>query len=70
MSDPDQDAGTVSAKSPPGTGSVTDARLLAAQLFNETWALMDQEGRTRADDEDRDLVLADLETIPGQPRYW
>ena len=23
-----------------------------------------------ADDEDRDLVLADLETIPGQPRYW
>jgi tetratricopeptide (TPR) repeat protein len=23
-----------------------------------------------AGDEDRDLVLADLETIPGQPRYW
>jgi hypothetical protein len=23
-----------------------------------------------ADEEDRDLVLADLETIPGQPRYW
>ena len=23
-----------------------------------------------ADSEDRDLVLADLETIPGQPRYW
>jgi hypothetical protein len=23
-----------------------------------------------ADDEDRDLVLADLETISGQPRYW
>jgi hypothetical protein len=23
-----------------------------------------------ADDEDRDLVLADLETIPGQARYW
>ena len=23
-----------------------------------------------ADDEDRDLLLADLETIPGQPRYW
>ena len=23
-----------------------------------------------AEDEDRDLVLADLETIPGQPRYW
>ncbi len=23
-----------------------------------------------AEDGDRDLVLADLETIPGQPRYW
>jgi tetratricopeptide (TPR) repeat protein len=23
-----------------------------------------------ATEEDRDLVLADLETIPGQPRYW
>jgi tetratricopeptide (TPR) repeat protein len=23
-----------------------------------------------AEDEDRDLVLADLETVPGQPRYW
>jgi tetratricopeptide (TPR) repeat protein len=38
-------------KSPPGTGSVTDARLLAAQLFNETWRLLDQEDRTRADDD-------------------
>jgi hypothetical protein len=26
--------------------------------------------RDDQDDEDRDLVLADLETIPGQPRYW
>jgi hypothetical protein len=23
-----------------------------------------------ADGDDRTLVLADLETIPGQPRYW
>ncbi len=23
-----------------------------------------------AEDGERDLVLADLETIPGQPRYW
>jgi hypothetical protein len=23
-----------------------------------------------AEDDDRDLLLADLETIPGQPRYW
>lgn len=39
-------------KSAPGTGSVTDQRLLAAQLFNETWRLMEQEDRTR-EDEDR-----------------
>jgi tetratricopeptide (TPR) repeat protein len=169
----DTSSGRATTKSPPGTGSVTDAQLLAAQLFNQTWRLLEQEGRTRddddqmihtvhasryhwgqvpaatpahlargewlisrvyaalgraepalyharrvlglcqengigdfdlafayealarasavagdtgrarehtdqalaaagniADDEDRDLVLADLETIPGQPRYW
>ncbi len=38
-------------KSAPGTGSVTDERLLAAQLFNETWRLMDKENRTVADDD-------------------
>jgi DNA-binding transcriptional MerR regulator len=173
MSDSDTSSGTATAKSPPGTGSVTDSKLLAAQLFNKTWQLLEQEGRTGdgdaqmihtahasryhwgqvptatpvhlargewlisrvyavlgraepalyharrvldlcqgngvgdfdlafayealarasavagdsgrarehtdqalaaaediADDEDRDLVLADLETIPGQPRYW
>jgi hypothetical protein len=26
--------------------------------------------RDIAEDEERELVLADLETIPGQPRYW
>jgi len=45
------DLDTATAKSPPGTGSVTDARLLAAQLFNETWRLMEQEKRTTADDD-------------------
>jgi DNA-binding transcriptional MerR regulator len=173
MSDSDTSSGTATAQSPPGTGSVTDSKLLAAQLFNKTWQLLEQEGRTGdddaqmihtahasryhwgqvptatpvhlargewlisrvyavlgraepalyharrvldlcqgngvgdfdlafayealarasavagdsgrarehtdqalaaaediADDEDRDLVLADLETIPGQPRYW
>jgi DNA-binding transcriptional MerR regulator len=40
-----------STKSPPGTGCVTDAQLLASQLFNETWRLMEQPGRTRADDD-------------------
>jgi len=43
--------GTATAKSPPGTGSVTDARLLAAQLFNETWRLLDHQRRTRPDDD-------------------
>jgi tetratricopeptide (TPR) repeat protein len=172
MAELDSSSGTATTKSPPGTGSVTDARLLAAQLFNETWRLLERGGRTRdddrmihaahasryhwgqvltatpanlargewlisrvyavlgraepalfharrvlnvcqengigdfdlafayealarasavagdaarareytdqalaaaedvADDEDRDLVLADLETVPGQPRYW
>ena len=45
------DAPTATPLSPPGTGSVTDQRLLAAQLFNETWRLMEQEGRTRQDDD-------------------
>jgi DNA-binding transcriptional MerR regulator len=44
-------SGAATAKSPPGTGSVTDAHLLARQLFNETWRLMEQEGRTAADDD-------------------
>ena len=35
----------------PGTGSVTDQKLLAAQLFNETWRLMEQEERTGQDDD-------------------
>jgi DNA-binding transcriptional MerR regulator len=173
MAELDTSPGTATTKSPPGTGSVTDSKLLAAQLFNKTWQLLEQEGRTGdddaqmihtahasryhwgqvptatpahlargewlvsrvyamvgraepalyharrvldlcqrsgigdfdlafayealarasavagdadrareytdqalavaediADDEDRDLVLADLETIPGQPRYW
>jgi hypothetical protein len=41
----------VSTQSPPGTGSVTDEKLLAGQLFNQTWRLLDQQGRTRADDD-------------------
>jgi hypothetical protein len=54
----DASSGTATTKSPPGTGTVTDSRLLAAQLFNKTWQLMEQEGRTGD------------ENIPGQPRYW
>jgi DNA-binding transcriptional MerR regulator len=47
--DPTDDVATT--KSAPGTGSVTDQRLLAAQLFNETWRLMEQENRSRGDDD-------------------
>ena len=51
MSEVNQAEQTASSKSAPGTGSVTDSRLLAAQLFNETWRLLEQEGRTRQDDD-------------------
>jgi len=44
-------SGTATTKSPPGTGSVIDARLLAGQLFNETWRLLEHERRTRPDDD-------------------
>jgi hypothetical protein len=51
MSDLETSAVTATTRSPPGTGSVTDTRLLAAQLFNETWRLLEQDQRTRADDD-------------------
>lgn len=53
--DPAQDA--VTTRSAPGTGSVTDTRLLAAQLFNETWRLLELENRSR-DDDDRMIHTA------------
>ena len=51
MSELGAPTGTATTKSAPGTGSVTDVKLLAAQLFNETWRLMEMEGRTRQDDD-------------------
>jgi DNA-binding transcriptional MerR regulator len=51
MSEQDPSGGPVTTKSEPGTGSVTDQKLLAAQLFNETWRLMETEGRSRQDDD-------------------
>lgn len=51
------DTGKVTSQSPPGTGTVTDERLLGAQLFNQTWRLMEQENRTR-DDDDRMIHTA------------
>jgi hypothetical protein len=40
--------------SAPGTGTVSDERLLAVQLFNGTWRLLKMESRTGAD---ADLML-------------
>jgi len=57
MVDLDGHVAAPTAKSPPGTGSVTDERLLGAQLFNETWRLMEQENRTSEDD-DRMIHMA------------
>lgn len=57
MTDTDPDEAPATTKSAPGTGSVTDARLLAAQLFNETWRLLELEGRSR-DDDDRMIHTA------------
>jgi DNA-binding transcriptional MerR regulator len=50
MAEPDETT-HATTKSPPGTGSVTNERLLAAQLFNQTWRLMEQEQRSTADDD-------------------
>jgi DNA-binding transcriptional MerR regulator len=57
MSELNAATASATAMSPPGTGSVSDARMLAAQLFNETWRLMEQEDRTR-DDDDRMIHTA------------
>jgi DNA-binding transcriptional MerR regulator len=57
MTETDPDQATPTARSAPGTGTVTDSRLLGAQLFNEAWRLMELEGRTR-DDDDRMIHTA------------
>jgi hypothetical protein len=36
---------------PAAPGTVSDERSLAAQLFNETWRLMEREGRSQEDDD-------------------
>ncbi|HEX4704939.1 MAG TPA: MerR family transcriptional regulator [Pseudonocardiaceae bacterium] len=50
MTEPDP-ATHATPSSPPGTGTVTDERLLASQLFNQTWRLLEQEQRSTADDD-------------------
>ncbi len=57
MSEHDQSGGAASPASPPGDGCITDVRPLAAQLFNETWRLLEQETRSRPD-EDRMMHAA------------
>jgi tetratricopeptide (TPR) repeat protein len=57
MKETDPEQGAATTMSAPGTGSVTDARLLAAQLFNDTWRLLELEGRSR-DDDDRMMHTA------------
>jgi len=57
MPDPEVSPDAATTMSPPGTSSVTDVKLLAAQLFNETWRLLEQENRTR-DDDDRMIHTA------------
>jgi hypothetical protein len=48
----DEAAGArAAASAPPGTGTVSDERTLAAQLFNETWRLMEREDRSQEDDD-------------------
>jgi DNA-binding transcriptional MerR regulator len=51
MTDQTAPAAVATAQSAPGTGSVTNQRMLAAQLFNETWRLLEMENRTREDDD-------------------
>lgn len=51
MSEDDTSTVTATTKSPPGTGSVSDVKLLAAQLFNDAWRLLEQEQRTQQDDD-------------------
>jgi DNA-binding transcriptional MerR regulator len=52
MSEHDPEAAApATPMSPPGTGTVTDEGMLAKQLFNETWRLMEREDRTALDDD-------------------
>ena len=57
MTELDTSGVAATTKSPPGTGSITDQKLLASQLFNHTWLLLEHEDRTR-DDDDRMIHTA------------
>jgi hypothetical protein len=51
MTQQDDTDGEATASSPPGTGTVSDERMLAAQLFNETWRLLERADRSQQDDD-------------------
>jgi len=51
MSEQEATSTKASLTAPPGTGTVSDERTLAAQLFNETWRLMEREDRSQEDDD-------------------
>jgi hypothetical protein len=51
MSQQEATSAGATTSSPPGTGTVSDERTLAAQLFNETWRLMEREGRSQEEDD-------------------
>jgi tetratricopeptide (TPR) repeat protein len=51
MSELSPSPATATTKSAPGTGSVVDVRLLAAQLYNDAWRLLELEQRSREDDD-------------------
>jgi tetratricopeptide (TPR) repeat protein len=51
MPEQETPSGQATTKSPPGTGSIADVRLRAAQLFNDAWRLMEQDQRTAQDDD-------------------
>jgi hypothetical protein len=51
MTDQDTTAAPATSSSSPGTGTVSDERMLAGQLFNETWRLAEREDRSEEDDD-------------------
>src|ERR1035437_5046991 len=51
MSQQEATSAGATTSSPPGTGTVSDERTLAAQLFNETWRLMEREGHSQEEDD-------------------
>jgi DNA-binding transcriptional MerR regulator len=75
MTDLDGHSDLATAKIAPGNGTVSDEKSLASQLFNETWRLMEQEERSR-DDDDRMIHTAHAsryhwgQVRDASPAHW